>query len=55
MNKELLLGVGVGSVLTLLTSYVTKTYTHAQNSKEIEKRVFVGIELGGTNYSVAFG
>ena len=55
MKKELFLGVGVGSLLTLLAGFATTAIKQQQAKKEGSKRIYVGIELGGTNYSVAFG
>jgi hypothetical protein len=55
MKRDILLGIGVGSLLTLLASYGIKAIGYQQVKKDMSKLLFVGIELGGTNYTVAFG
>jgi hypothetical protein len=33
MKKELVIGVGVGSLLTLLAGYISQSFTHRQAKK----------------------
>lgn len=55
MSKQLAVGFSLGAAVPLLYSLIKTLTTSAQENRQLDKKRFVGIELGGTNFNVAIG
>jgi fructokinase len=55
LSKQFAVGAVVGASVPLLFSLIKALTSGEKGCKQLEKKRFVGIELGGTNYNVAIG
>lgn len=54
-DPKIIGAVVAGFLVPKITSYLGKLLVKAMSNHKAKHRTYVGIELGGTNYNIAFG